>query len=389
MTSHARKNWPKKFEQIGQESWVSENSKKLGVWKFVDFGILTSLRTSPRKVGCLVSVLLEVIVMPAKGTRHEMWVAGNASDPQSLGTLLRKYLEALQLRNYSAETIKKRRLQLNAFVLWCELRSLTRMGQITRTELERYQRQLPHEVDRTGKPRSIHNQHERLMSVRSWFKWLARKRFLLHNPASEIDLPQLGQHLPARVLTANQVEAVLTAVDLQGRFGLRDRSMLETLYSTGMRRMELAGLQLGHLDAERGLLTIRQGKGKRDRIVPIGDRALRWLNRYLTELRPRLLVDEAERTVYLTRLGDPFSGSSLSALVAAYVRKSGVSDQGSCHLFRHAMATAMHDAGADIRYIQAMLGHAKLDTTQIYTRVSVEQLKAIHRRTHPAGGDLC
>ena len=323
-----------------------------------------------------------------KGTRRVKLVAGETSHPQSLGTRLQRYLESLELRNYSPETIKKRRLQLNAFVLWCELCALTRIGQITRTELERYQRQLPHELDRTGKPRSIHNQHERLMSVRSWFKWLARKRYLLHNPASEIDLPQLGQQLPARVLTASQVEAILAAVDLQGHFGVRDCSILETFYSTGIRRMELAGLQLGHLDAERGLLTVRQGKGKRDRVVPIGDRALRWLNKYLSELRPRLLVSEAEQTAYLTRLGERFSGSSLSALVATYVRKSGVADQGSCHLFRHAMATAMHDAGADIRDIQAMLGHAKLDTTQIYTRVSIEQLKAVHRRTHPAGQNL-
>jgi integrase/recombinase XerD len=113
-------------------------------------------------------------------------------------------------------------------------------------------------------------------------------------------------------------------------------------------------------------------------------RALKWLAKYIEELRPKLLVTDDEKAVFLTRLGDRFSASSLSALVTHHVRKSGVAVDGSCHLFRHAMATAMHDAGADIRFVQEMLGHVKLDTTQIYTRVSIEKLKAIHSQTHPA-----
>jgi integrase/recombinase XerD len=321
--------------------------------------------------------------MPAKGARREKRVPGDKSQLDSLGTLLVRYLESLDLQNYSQETIKKRRLQLNAFVDWCELRSLTRVSQISRTELERYQRQLPHELDRSGKPRSVPNQHERLMSLRCWFRWLTRKRYLLHNPASEIDLPKLGKHLPKMVLSTEQVEAILAAVDSQTRLGLRDRAILETLYSTGIRRMELINLTLADVDAQRGVLTVRQGKGKRDRVVPIGQRALRWLTRYQEELRPHLVVDPGERAIFLTRLGQPFSASSLSALVTEMIRKSGVAE-GSCHLFRHAMATAMHDAGADIRFVQEMLGHVKLDTTQIYTRVSIEKLKAVHSQTHPA-----
>ena len=180
--------------------------------------------------------------MPAKGVRRGKHVAGSKSDPLSLGTMLAKYLEAIELLNYSSETIKKRRLQLNTFVEWCELRALERVIDVTRDELERYQRQLPHEIDRMGKPRSIRNQHERLMSIRSWFKWMARKRYLLHNVASEIDLPKLGKQLPKHVLSASQVEEVFAAVDLFSGLGLRDRAMLETLYSTGIRRMELTNL---------------------------------------------------------------------------------------------------------------------------------------------------
>jgi integrase/recombinase XerD len=280
--------------------------------------------------------------MPAKGARREKHVAGDMSHPQSLGTLLAKYLESLELRNYSTETIKKRRLQLNASVDWCELRSLARVTEITRTDLERYQQQLPHELDRNGRPRSIPNQHERLMSIRSWFKWMTRKRHLMYNPAGEIDLPKLGQHLPKNVLSNSQVEAILAAVDLASKFGLRDRAILETLYSTGIRRMELVNLTLADIDAERGVVTVRQGKGKRDRVVPIGQRALKWLGKYVVELRVKLLVSERETAVFLTRLGHPFSASSLSSLVTDYVRKSGVAADGSCHLFRHAMANWHH-----------------------------------------------
>ena len=322
--------------------------------------------------------------MARKGSRQEKTIAGDKSTPLAFGTLLARYLEALEAQNYAEGSIRKRRLQLNAFVQWCELRSLTSVTQITRTELERYQRQLRHELDRRGKPRSVRNQHERLVSVRSWFKWLTRKRHLLHNPASELDLPKLGTHLPSRVLSPSEAEAILARARPDERLGLRDRSILETFYSTGIRRLELIHLKLQDVSDDRGVLTVRQGKARKDRVVPIGDRALAWMKRYTTELRPKLLARPDEPTVYLTRDGEPFSPSFLSILVARYVSGSEAGGRGSCHLFRHAMATAMHDGGADVRHIQAMLGHASLRTTEIYTHVSIQKLKQIHQQTHPA-----
>ena len=143
-------------------------------------------------------------------------------------------------------------------------------------------------------------------------------------------------------------------------------------------------LTLSDIDAERGVLTIRQGKGKKDRMIPIGSRALAWTLKYRDEVRPWLLRDETEAVLYLTKFGLPFSGSFLSALVREYVKKAELGKTGSCHLFRHTMATLMLENGADIRYIQAMLGHAKLDTTQLYTRVSIKKLKQVHDNTHPA-----
>jgi integrase/recombinase XerD len=148
--------------------------------------------------------------------------------------------------------------------------------------------------------------------------------------------------------------------------------------------MELIGLQLYDLDSERGTVMIREGKGRKDRMVPIGARALGWTERYVREVRPRLLIDPNDLTVFLSHLGEALTCNRLSQLVGAYVDAADIGKRGSCHLFRHTMATLMLENGADIRFIQAMLGHAKLQTTQIYTHVSIRKLKEIHNATHPA-----
>ena len=165
--------------------------------------------------------------------------------------------------------------------------------------------------------------------------------------------------------------------------GLRDRAILEVFYSTGMRRMELAGLKLYDLDAERGTVMIRQGKGKKDRMIPMGARAFAWVGRYVDEARPRLVIAGDDGTVFLTNLGTPFEPGRLTQLVRDYIDAAETGKRGSCHLFRHTCATLMLEGGADVRFIQQQLGHAELSTTQIYTQVSIRMLKEVHTRTHP------
>ena len=148
--------------------------------------------------------------------------------------------------------------------------------------------------------------------------------------------------------------------------------------------MELMNLQVFDVDAERGTVMVRQGKGKKDRMVPIGERAIAWVEKYRDDVRPELATGAAEGTLFLTHLGEGFSPNRLTQLVREYVQAAEIGKSGSCHLFRHTMATLMLENGADIRYIQAILGHAELSTTQVYTQVSIRQLKAIHTATHPA-----
>jgi len=149
-------------------------------------------------------------------------------------------------------------------------------------------------------------------------------------------------------------------------------------------RMEIIGLQQRDVDYERGTLMVRQGKGKKDRMIPIGDRALAWVARYRDEVRPELAVASDDGTLFLTVRGQAFSDNRMTQMVRNCMRAAGVGNIGSCHLFRHAMATQMPENGADVRFIQAMLGHADIKTTRVYTRVSIRALKDIHSATHPA-----
>ncbi len=301
-----------------------------------------------------------------------------------LAALMEKHLQALRVLNYSEYTVKNRRVHLGFFVAWCHDRGLTEPTEVTRPILEHYQRYLFHYRKKDGNPLSFRSQHSRLVPVRVWFRWLARQHHILHNPASELELPRLEHRLPKSVLTVGEIEQVLAQPDIRDPLGLRDRALMETLYSTGMRRLELANLKLYDLDTERGTVTIRQGKGKKDRVIPIGDRAAVWLDKYIREARPELVVEPDDRTVFLSNAGEPFCLDHLSDLVREHVDAAGIGKRGACHMFRHSMATLMLENGADIRYIQQMLGHADLKTTQIYTQVSIRQLKRIHSAPHPA-----
>ena len=159
---------------------------------------------------------------------------------------------------------------------------------------------------------------------------------------------------------------------------------MEVLYSSAIRRMELIRLAIFDVDTRAGILLVRSGKGAKDRRIPLGERACRYLDRYLEEVRPELVTARDPRNVFLTIHGDPLDSYTLGETVKRYIAKAGISVQGACHLFRHACATHMLEDGADTRFIQAMLGHSSLSSTQVYTHVAIHKLKEIHAATHPA-----
>jgi integrase/recombinase XerD len=303
-----------------------------------------------------------------------------AGDPEQAGgfrAYLVDFLAWTAARQYSAMTVKARRIELGYFIDWCEERSIRRPDEVTRAMLERYRQHVYTYRRKTdGAPLSHQTQAKRLISVRAFFQWLARQHHLLYNPASELELPKQQQRLPRHILGEP--------------LGLRDRAMLETLYSTGMRRAELTGLRVDDLDLNRGTVFVRLGKGAKDRVVPIGERACRWVERYLFQVRPDLVDVDDDGTLFLAKHGEGMQAKQLSVIVRNAIGRANLErfadthPNAACHLLRHACATHMLENGADIRYIQALLGHADLSTTEVYTRVSIQQLKAVHEKTHPA-----
>jgi integrase/recombinase XerD len=321
---------------------------------------------------------------------HKRHTGGRAKKPappslNPLQAFTAQYLEWIATHGFSDDTVNTRRAYLGYFHEWCQERGIEAPVEITRPVLERYQRWLYHYRKTNGQPLGFRTQHTRLQAIKSFFQWMARQNHLLHNPASEIVLPRMEHRLPKYVLTADEAERIIQHANINDPEGLRDRAILETFYSTGMRRMELAHLKLYDIDADRLTLTIRQGKGRRDRIIPVGERALAWIAKYVGESRPQLMTGGGDDgTVFLTHRGEEFDRRQLTALVRRYLIDSKVGKMGGCHLFRHTVATLMLENGADIRVIQEMLGHVKLDTTQLYTRVSINLLRQVYSATHPA-----
>jgi len=295
-----------------------------------------------------------------------------------------RFLDWSAVRGYTEQTNTARAVHLRRFIGWCAERNLDRPQDVTRPILERYRRYLYHYRKESGEPLSFATQQQRLLPLRAFFKWLAWENLILSNPASELELPRVHRRLPSHILSREDVERVLAQTSVHGELGIRDRAILETLYSTGVRRAELASLKLYDLDLRNGSLLVREGKGKKDRYVPLGQRAIDALRRYLDDVRPALVLEPDDGSVFLHEFGEPFEKNRLSDLVKRYLLAAGIDKPGACHLFRHAMATQMLENGADIRFIQAILGHAQLSTTEIYTHVSIAQLKKIHALTHPA-----
>ena len=320
--------------------------------------------------------------------------AGDLTIKGGFHAYLVEFIDWTRAMHFSEATVKNRRIEMGYFIDWCEARSVTTPIEVTRAILERYRQHIfTYHRKTDGLPLSCQTQGKRLISVRMFFKWMTRSHHLLFNPASEMDLPRQEQRLPRNVLTVAEIAQILNATDTcdASGFGIRDRAMMETLYSTGMRRAELVALDLTDLDTLRGTVLIRLGKGKKDRMVPIGERALAWINRYVQDVRPRYLDDDNEPTLFLSKHYERLSGKQLSGIVKKAIDRTHLERvqlsgplNSACHLFRHACATHMLENGADIRYIQALLGHADLTTTEVYTRVAIVKLKQVHTATHPA-----
>lgn len=224
----------------------------------------------------------------------------------------------------------------------------------------------------------------KLTAIRGLYRWLERRGVIEGSPAALVDMPRLEQRLPD-FLSLDEVERLIESPPLDAPQGVRDRAMLELLYATGMRVSELVGMRMNGLNLQGGIVTT-MGKGSKERMVPMGESAMGWLKRYLDEARPSIIKFRESPYLFVTSRGTAMTRQNFWVIIKKYALRAGIpTARIKPHAVRHSFATHLLERGVDLRHLQAMLGHADISTTQIYTHVSKERLKRLHAAKHPRG----
>ena len=292
--------------------------------------------------------------------------------------LVLAYLQALKAKHSSASSQRQARCVLAR--LFSHL-GITDPRQVEESHLAGFARSL-REANTRSKPLARTTQAMYLQRVRSFFCFLAERGHILKDPAADLSQPHYAP-LPRLVLSERQAERLMNAPSSGSDVGKRDRALLETFYGTGIRRSECARLEVSDLDLAQGTLLVRNGKGRKDRVVPLPHRAALALDAYLREVRPELVTRSSEPALFLTA----WHGRRLSPLAIAEVvikhAKTAKLPHLYPHVLRHTCATHLLRGGADVRHVQLILGHRSLDTTMLYTRVRVEDLVQVVKRCHP------
>ena len=301
---------------------------------------------------------------------------------------LSAYLASLQARGLAEGTIRRRKGALARFSRHLAEKNISEPSEVTREHIDTYLLFLGQEYRTAqGKPISVYHLRAYHESLKGFFGWLEKKGAILQSPYGLKTPPRLPWPPPLpQVLTPEETLQVLEAVKPNTAMGLRDRSILELLYSTGLRRRELVKLNLSDFSFELRELLIVNPKGKKDRLVPVGEAARQYTEAYCRLVRPWMLGSQQEKALFVShRGGGRLSLRSVSKIVLNAARASGVTKRVSPHSFRHAMATHLLRNQADLRHIQAILGHAQITSTELYTHLSLEDLKEVVRRSHPHG----
>ncbi|MGI2080966.1 tyrosine-type recombinase/integrase [Shewanella putrefaciens] len=303
----------------------------------------------------------------------------------SLSSSVDYYLALCRAKGQSENTVVSKGAGLQLFQQWADSHAVFSINSIDVDLLDNYQQYLNQFRKRLdGQPLCRATIRNRLTVVKVMMHTLFIKEVLSVNRTERFELPKNGRRLPKPVLSEQEVKKVLQQAAHYGLKGVRDTAIMTTYYASGIRRFELSTLTLDDVDFELCQLRVNQGKGFKDRYVPIAKETCLWIYRYLKEVRPMLANAHSGKALFLANSGKPFRAAQLSELVAKYIKLADVRKSGACNQYRHAAATHMMDHGADIRYVQEFLGHADLSTTQIYVHVSMAKLKEVYNRTHPA-----
>ncbi|MFZ5503641.1 MAG: site-specific tyrosine recombinase XerD [Pseudomonadota bacterium] len=294
--------------------------------------------------------------------------------------LLDEFCDNLWLEDgLSRNTLDSYRRDLAKFAGWLEKQQRdTSILHTTHGDIQGYLAQLV--IRQNAKPSST---ARNISSLKRLFRYLLRQGKISVDPTLQIDTPKLPRNLP-KSLTESDVEQLLAAPDTQTPLGLRDRTMFEVLYATGLRVSELVTLRITQVSMDMGVVRV-MGKGSKERLVPLGEEALDWLQRYLADGRGVLLGRQMSDALFVTARGAAMTRQMFWYLIKKHAKRSGLDKPLSPHTLRHAFATHLLNHGADLRVVQMLLGHADISTTQIYTHVARERLKALHAKHHPRG----
>lgn len=288
------------------------------------------------------------------------------------------FIDALWIeKGLAANSLAAYRTDLRSFQTWLRQSANTDLLSADRSQLQNF---LAQRLEGGAKHRSV----ARLLSaLRAFYRHLLRTGQIQQDPTDRVESPKLGRSLPD-TLTEADVNALLAAPDVSDPLGLRDRAMLETLYATGLRVSELVGLRFDQISLRQGVARVF-GKGSKERLVPLGEPAMEWLERYVDQVRPLFDPGKRSEAIFVTRRAAAMTRQAFWYRIKRYALEGGIHKPLSPHTLRHAFATHLLNHGADLRVVQMLLGHSDLSTTQIYTHVATERLKQLHARHHPRG----
>ncbi len=296
----------------------------------------------------------------------------------SSASVIDAFCDALWLEDgLSRNTLDSYRRDLRQFAEWLEARTGTDLIAADQALIQEY---LAHRFRAKTRASSA---ARLLSSLKRFYRHAVRQNVIAADPTLRIDAPKLPRTLP-KTLTEEDVVALLVAPDTEQPLGLRDRAMLEVIYASGLRVSELVSLKVPQISRDMGVVRVL-GKGSKERLVPLGEEALAWIERYLREARPKLLNSKASDALFVTARAAAMTRQSFWHLIKRYAVQAGLNKPLSPHTLRHAFATHLLNHGADLRVVQLLLGHSDISTTQIYTHVARERMKQLHARHHPRG----
>ncbi len=310
-----------------------------------------------------------------------------------LPELIDSFAKHLAALNRAPKTIRQYVQWVQRFFDFAGTIGIKTPAEITSAHLLAYQKHLADLVNKKGRISSIKVQNHHLIGIVMFLRYLCVEGILAHNPAQHVQYAKTPERLPRDILSIAEVRKMLRAPDVRTVMGYRDRVIMEVLYSTGIRKQELLNLTVDDVNLESGILTIRQGKGGKDRVVPLGRIAAKCLETYVNGIRPTLLQiatldrQPGQKTIFLSLRGGPLSKNALAERIERYRRLAGIAHPVTPHTFRHSCATHMIRNRANIRHVQELLGHVNLNTTQQYLHLTITDLKEAHHRFHPREKD--